>query len=71
MIKAIPRPLILHNLPLLAVGHVIMKLLDILRGVDTGVLGLDLSEGHRGEHLLLAGCLLLFGMRVLHRRGSR
>ena len=71
MIKAIPRPLILHNLPLLAGGHVLMKLFDLLRGVDTGVLGLDLSEGHRGEHLLLAGCLLLFWAVVIHRRGSR
>ena len=55
----------------LAVFHVLMKLLDLLRGVDTGVLGLNLSEGHRGEHLLLAGWFALFGVIVLHRRDSR
>ena len=71
VIKTIPRPLSLTLLPLLAGVHVIMKLCDLLRGVDLGVLGLNLSEVHRGEHLLLAGWFALFGMVVLHRRGSR
>ena len=61
--KSIPRPLALGHLPLLAVGHVLLELSDFLRRVDVGVLGLDLSEGHRGDHLLLAGCL--FGLRML------
>ena len=63
VIKTIPRPLALDHLPLLAVVHVLMKLSDFIRLVDIGVLGLDLSEGHRGDHLLLAGCL--FGLRML------